>query len=99
MPRKQCTGENITSDDKKQPSAGGLGATLSFIDPDTGLEHMCEYASRSLLKHERSYNATLVEMAAISFALQHWHTLLYGRKLKIRIMSAFKFIYSAFFRS
>ena len=57
---------------------GGLGAVLCQEDVDGRLRPVA-YASRALQDNERNYSAFLIEMSAIVFAIQHWHTYLYGR--------------------
>ena len=57
---------------------GGLGAVLCQKN-EKGILHPVAYASRSLQNNEKNYSAFLIEMSAIVFAIQHWHTYLYGR--------------------
>ena len=58
--------------------SGGLGAVLCQKNK-YGVLHPVAYASRSLHANEKNYSAFLIEMSAIVFAIQHWHTYLYGR--------------------
>ena len=57
---------------------GGLGAVLCQKNEQGRLQPVA-YASRSLHSNEKNYSAFLIEMSAIVFAIQHWHTYLYGR--------------------
>ena len=63
---------------------GGLGAMLSQID-ETGVERVVGYASRALTPHERNYSAYLLEMAAASWAVDHYNVFLYGSKFTLRL--------------
>ena len=58
---------------------GGLGAILSQIGDD-GKERPIAYASRSLKKHEKNYSPYLLELAAASWGIEHFHHYLYGQK-------------------
>ena len=57
---------------------GGLGAVLCQQNSQ-GILQPVAFASRGLQDNERNYSAFLIEMSAIVFAIQHWHTYLYGR--------------------
>ena len=57
---------------------GGFGAMLSQVD-ESNVERVVAYASRSLKKHEKNYSAYLAEMAAASWAIDHFHVYLHGR--------------------
>jgi len=63
--------------DKDNP--GGLGAVLSQTD-EKGQERVIAYASRSLKDHEKNYGAFLLEMAAASWAIDHFSVYLTGRR-------------------
>lgn len=65
---------------EKEP--GGLGAVLCQED-DQHIPRPVAYASRSLHSNEKNYSAFLIEMSAIVFAIQHWHTYLYGRFFRV----------------
>ncbi len=58
---------------------GGFGAVLSQVD-DGNVERVVAFASRSLKKHEKNYSAYLAEMAAASWAIDHFHVYLQGRE-------------------
>jgi transposase InsO family protein len=64
-----------TGDDKER---GGMGAVLLQAD-DAGREQVIAYASASLDKHERNYSPFLLEMAACSWAVDHFRVYLKGR--------------------
>ena len=51
----------------------------------------CSYASRSLNKTEQNNSQIEKEMLSILFALEHWHTYVFGRKI---IVQRFKMITS-----
>jgi RNase H-like domain found in reverse transcriptase/Reverse transcriptase (RNA-dependent DNA polymerase)/Integrase zinc binding domain/Integrase core domain/gag-polyprotein putative aspartyl protease len=63
-------------------SPGGLGAVLSQKD-DQGRERVVAYASRSLKPSEKNYNAFLLESQAATWAVDHFHTYLYGNKFDL----------------
>ena len=67
--------------DKENP--GGLGAVLTQIS-DEGVEKVIAFASRSLRTHEKNYSAFLLEMAAASWAIDHFHVYLTGRRFTLR---------------
>jgi transposase InsO family protein len=58
---------------------GGLGAVLSQVDKD-GKEHVIAYASRSLKEFEKNYTPYLLELAACTWAVDHWSVYLAGDK-------------------
>ena len=58
---------------------GGLGAILQQRQPD-GTERVIAYASRGLKDHEKNYSPYLLELAAASWAIDHFHVYLYGSK-------------------
>jgi transposase InsO family protein len=64
-----------TGDDKER---GGMGAVLLQAD-DQGHERVVAYASVGLDKHERNYSPFLLEMAACSWAIDHFRVYLKGR--------------------
>ena len=57
---------------------GGLGAVLTQVD-DTGRTRPVAFASRSLKKHEANYGAYLLELAAASWAIDHFSVYLRGQ--------------------
>ena len=60
-----------------------LGAVLYQIQDD-GTERVIAYASRSLLKTERNYNAHKLEFLALKWSVtEHFHEYLYGRKFDV----------------
>ena len=61
---------------------GGFGAVLSQVHDD-GLERVVSYASRSLKDFERNYSAFLLENAAATWAIDHFHVYLAGRKFQL----------------
>ena len=63
-------------------SGRGLGAVLSQVGAD-GEEHPIAYASRKLLPREESY-AVIEECLAIVWAMQVFHTYLFGTKFVIQ---------------
>ena len=65
-----------------ESSPGGLGAVLCQEGKDDLLVPVA-YASRTLRDNEKGYSAFLIEMAAVVFAITHWHTYLYGRFFKV----------------
>ena len=58
---------------------GGLGAILSQND-DNNNEVVIAYASRGLKTFEKNYTPYLLELTAITWALDHFHNYLYGNK-------------------
>ena len=58
-------------------SISGLGAVLSQMQLDKKL-HPVAYASRSLSAAERNYSITELETLAVVWALDKFHTYLYG---------------------
>ena len=66
--------------DKDNP--GGLGAALMQED-DQGRERVIAYASRALKTHEKNYGAYLLELAAASWAIDHFSVYLTGRKFTL----------------
>ena len=66
--------------DAKNP--GGLGAVLTQKYPD-GSEKVIAYASRTLKSFEKNYTPYLLELQAATWAIQHFHTYLYGRKFTL----------------
>jgi len=68
--------------DKFNP--GGLGAVLSQNGPD-GKPRVVAYASRALKDSERNYSSFLLEMQAVVFAIEHWHSYLYGNKFSVHV--------------
>jgi transposase InsO family protein len=60
---------------------GGLGAILSQVQD--GKEVVIAYASRSLRGFEKNYTPGLLELAAASWSIEHWHHYLYGRKFTL----------------
>jgi hypothetical protein len=72
-----ATGEADTGE------GGGYGAYLSQYDPQTKKERVIAYASRALNKNELNYSAYVAEMGCICWAVEHWHTYLYGKKFTV----------------
>ena len=63
-------------------SESGLGAVLAQIKEDV-LERPVVYASRTLSKSERNYDAHKLEFLALKWAItDHFHEYLYGRDLQ-----------------
>jgi hypothetical protein len=63
-------------------NSGGVGAVL--VEEDTlGRKRALGCFSRSLRKHEKNYNAFLVEQLAITAALEHFHIYLLGREFTL----------------
>jgi len=59
-------------------SHSGLGATLEQMQPDGTLRPVA-YASRTLLKHEKNYSATEIEMLGALFAIETFRPYIHGR--------------------
>ena len=64
-------------------SKGAIGAVLSQLDPETGLEHPIHFASRSLSAAERNYAPTEVECLALVWAVQKFRTYLHGHRFVV----------------
>ncbi len=60
---------------------GGLGAVLT--QEQEGKIRVIAYASRNLDKHEENYSPFLLEVLAMSWAVDHFRTTLLGHKFKI----------------
>jgi transposase InsO family protein len=65
-----------------QVNPGGLGAILTQKD-ENGVDHVISYASRSLKPNEKNYSAFLLEMAAATWAIDHYSVYLRGRKFTL----------------
>ena len=61
---------------------GGLGAILSQLDGE-GTERVVSYASRTLRDFEKNYTPYLLEMTAATWAIDHFHVYLLGRKFTL----------------
>lgn len=62
----------------------GLGAKLyQYDENEPEINYTVAYASRSLKGAELNYTVTEVECLALVWALQKWHTILLGRRIKI----------------
>ena len=61
---------------------GGFGAGLTQIWED-GVEHVIAYASRSLKPNEENYSAYLFELAAASWAIDHFSMNLRGKHFEL----------------
>ena len=48
-----------------------------------GNEKVIAYASKQLAKHEKNYTPFLVEMAAMTWAMEHFNTYLKGRHFTV----------------
>ena len=68
-----------TGNDKNM---GGMGAILCQTDKK-GNERVIAYASKQLAKHEKNYTPFLVEMAAMTWAMEHFNTYLKGRHFTV----------------
>ena len=64
-------------------SKGAIGAVLSQLDPETGLEHPIHFASRSLSAAERNYAPTEGECLALVWAVQKFRTYLHGHRFVV----------------
>ena len=62
----------------------GLGAVLSQVDPESGLEKVVYFASRTLNKPEKRYSTTRKEMLAVVWALKTFRVYLLGRQFRLR---------------
>jgi transposase InsO family protein len=62
---------------------GGLGAMLTQLD-DEGRERVVAYASCALKDHEKNYSPYLLELAACSWAIEHFSVYLRGRQFVLR---------------
>ena len=60
-------------------SMTGMGAVLTQVDPD-GLKRVLAYACRSLSKAEKNYSTCEQELAAVVWAIHHFHAYLGGSK-------------------
>jgi transposase InsO family protein len=65
-----------------QVSPGGLGAILTQKGED-GIDRVISYASRSLKPNEKNYSAFLLELAAATWAIDHYSVYLRGRKFTL----------------
>lgn len=61
---------------------GGLGAMLTQRD-EKNVERAIAYASRTLRPNEKNYSAYLLELAAICWAVEHFHVYLYGNEFTV----------------
>ena len=61
---------------------GGLGAILSQMD-ENGVERVVAFASRALKPFEHNYTPYLLEMTAATWAIDHFHVYLWGRKFTL----------------
>lgn len=61
----------------------GLGAVLSQIQKD-GSERVVSFASKSLSESEAKYCALELEALACVWAVERWHTYLWGRRFLLR---------------
>ena len=61
---------------------GDFGAVLTQVWED-GKEHVIAYASRSLKVNEENYSAYLLELAAASWAIDHFSVYLLGRHFEL----------------
>jgi transposase InsO family protein len=61
----------------------GVGAVISQTGPD-GKEHPVGYASRKLLPRESRYSTVEKECLAIIWALAHFESLIYGKKVVVQ---------------
>lgn len=62
----------------------GLGAVLSQVDPESGLERVVCFASRTLNRAERRYATTRKEMLAVVWALKVFRAYLLGSRFLVR---------------
>ena len=62
---------------------GGFGAVLQQVCPNKEVRTIA-YASRTLKTHEQNYSPFLAEMAAIVWAIQHFHQHLAAQRFLVR---------------
>lgn len=62
----------------------GLGAVLSQLDPKTGVEYPCAYASRTLNDAEKKYAPFHLEHLAMLWGCKHFKAYLVGKHFRIR---------------
>ena len=64
-------------------SENGLGAVL-YQKQDDGTDHVIAYASQTLLKSERNYDAHKLEFLALKWSVtEKFHEYLYGRHFEV----------------
>lgn len=78
--RAMTLATDAATGDKENP--GGLGAVLTQQD-DQGREQVIAYASRTLRTHEKNYGAYLLELAAATWAIDHFSVYLTGRRFRL----------------
>jgi hypothetical protein len=67
--------------DATNMNEGGIGAVL--VQDYHGTKKVISCFSRGLVKHEKNYNAFLVEQLAMTEAIQHYRIYLLGRKFTV----------------
>ena len=64
-------------------SSHGLGAALYQINPETGVEEVISYASRSLLPAEVKYHTTEQEALALVWAVSYFRPYIFGQQFDV----------------